>query len=126
MSEGFFKAQDVSTKPPFAVILPPLNVTGQLHMGHALNHTVQDVLIRWKRMSGFNALWLPGIDHAGIATQSVVEREIRKEGQTRSEMGREKFVERIWEWKRQYGDRITEQMKALGDSCDWDRQKFTL
>lgn len=123
---GFFKAQDVSTKPPFCIILPPPNVTGSLHMGHALDHTIQDVIIRWKRMQGFNALWLPGTDHAGIATQSVVERELKKEGKTRHDLGREKFVERVWEWKHQYGNRIYQQMRRLGDSCDWDRAVFTL
>ncbi|MEK7357514.1 MAG: class I tRNA ligase family protein, partial [Bdellovibrionota bacterium] len=115
---GFFKADDVSTKPPFCIILPPPNVTGQLHMGHALDHTIQDVLVRWKRMSGFNTLWLPGTDHAGIATQSVVERELKKEGKTRHDLGREKFVEKVWEWKHQYGNRIYSQMRRLGDSCD--------
>ncbi len=123
---GFFKAQDKSTHSPFSVILPPPNVTGSLHMGHALNHTVQDVLVRWKRMSGFNVLWMPGTDHAGIATQSVVERELKKEGKTRQELGRNNFVERTWQWKEQYGGRIVEQMKRLGDSCDWDRACFTL
>jgi valyl-tRNA synthetase len=124
--QGFFRATDVSTRPPFCVILPPPNVTGQLHLGHALNHTIQDILIRWRRMSGFNALWQPGTDHAGIATQSVVERELRKQNKSRKEMGREKFVERVWEWKHQYGNRIVEQMKRLGDACDWDRLTFTL
>ncbi|MDX9732238.1 MAG: valine--tRNA ligase [Bdellovibrionales bacterium] len=123
---GFFKAADQSKKPPFSIILPPPNVTGQLHMGHALDHTIQDLLIRWKRMSGYNALWLPGTDHAGIATQSVVERELKKEGKTRREMGREAFLEKVWEWKHQYGNRIYEQMRRLGDSCDWDRATFTL
>lgn len=123
---GFFKAHDQSTKPPFSIILPPPNVTGQLHMGHALDHTIQDVLIRYKRMSGFNAMWLPGTDHAGIATQSVVERELKKENLTRQDLGREKFVERIWQWKKQYGDRIYSQMRRLGDSCDWERATFTL
>lgn len=123
---GYFKAEEKSTKSPYSVILPPPNVTGQLHMGHALNHTVQDVLVRWKRMSGFNVLWMPGTDHAGIATQSVVERELKKEGKTRQELGREKFIERTWQWKEQYGGRISEQMKRLGDSCDWDRACFTL
>lgn len=125
-SEGFFKSQDQSHRTPFSVILPPPNVTGQLHIGHALNHTIQDVLIRWKRMSGYNAMWLPGTDHAGIATQGVVEREIAKEDLTRHKMGREKFVARIWDWKQKYGERIVEQMKFLGDSCDWDRFTFTL
>lgn len=124
---GFFKAQDQSTKPPFSIILPPPNVTGFLHMGHALDHTIQDMLIRWKRMNGFNTMWLPGTDHAGIATQSVVERELKKgENKTRHDLGREQFVDKIWEWKHQYGDRITNQMRRLGDSCDWDRLTFTL
>lgn len=126
MDEGCFKAQDLSTKPPFSVILPPPNVTGSLHLGHALDHTIQDVLIRWKRMSGFNALWLPGTDHAGIATQSVVERELKKEKVTRQQLGREKFLDKVWDWKKQYGGRIVEQMQRLGDSCDWDRFAFTL
>lgn len=125
-NSGFFKAQDVSTKPPFCIILPPPNVTGSLHMGHALDHTIQDVIIRWKRMQGFNTLWLPGTDHAGIATQSVVERELKKNGQSRHDMGREKFVEKVWEWKHQYGNRIYQQMRRLGDSCDWERAVFTL
>ena len=124
--KGYFEADDTSTKPPFSIILPPPNVTGQLHLGHALDHTIQDVLIRWKRMSGFNALWLPGSDHAGIATQSVVERELRKEGVRRQDMGRDPFVDRVWQWKHQYGNRIVEQMKRLGDSCDWRRHTFTL
>ncbi len=123
---GHFKAADQSKKPPFAIILPPPNVTGQLHMGHALDHTIQDLIVRWKRMSGFNTLWLPGTDHAGIATQSVVERELRKENKSRREMGREPFVEKVWEWKHQYGNRIYEQMRRLGDSCDWERATFTL
>lgn len=124
--KGHFKSLDQSTKPPFCVILPPPNVTGFLHIGHALDHTLQDCMIRWKRMNGFNALWLPGTDHAGIATQSVVEKELKKEGLTRTEMGREKFLERVWTWKHQYGDRIYKQMRRLGDSCDWDRAVFTL
>ncbi len=123
---GYFKAQDQSTKPPFSIILPPPNVTGFLHMGHALDHTIQDMLIRWKRMNGFNAMWLPGTDHAGIATQTVVEKELKKEGVTRHTLGREKFVDKIWEWKHQYGNRIYSQMRRLGDSCDWDRAVFTL
>jgi valyl-tRNA synthetase len=125
-SSGFFKGSDQSTKPPYSIILPPPNVTGHLHLGHALDHTIQDVLIRWKRMMGFNAVWIPGTDHAGIATQSVVERELKKENLNRKEMGREKFIEKVWDWKRQYGTRIYDQMKRLGDSCDWDRQVFTL
>ncbi len=125
-SKGYFKSEDVSTKPPFCIILPPPNVTGSLHLGHAIDHTIQDVLIRWKRMSGFNACWLPGTDHAGIATQMVVEKTLAKEGLHRKEMGREKFLEKVWEWKKQYGDTILSQMRRLGDSCDWDRLRFTL
>ncbi len=124
--KGYFKAEDQSTKPPFSVILPPPNVTGFLHMGHALDHTIQDVLVRWKRMSGFNTLWLPGSDHAGIATQAVVEKDLRKEGKDRLEMGREAFLDEVWKWKKTYGDRIYSQMKRLGDSVDWDREVFTL
>lgn len=124
--KGYFRAAEKSTKIPYSVILPPPNVTGQLHLGHALNHTIQDCLVRWKRMSGFNVLWLPGSDHAGIATQSVVERELKKEGKSRQELGREKFVARTWDWKKEYGGRIIEQMQRLGDSCNWDRQMFTL
>lgn len=123
---GYFKAEDQSTKPPFSIILPPPNVTGFLHMGHALDHTIQDMLIRWKRMNGYNTMWLPGTDHAGIATQSVVERELKKENITRHDLGREKFVEKVWDWKHQYGNRIYGQMRRLGDSCDWDRAVFTL
>jgi valyl-tRNA synthetase len=125
-SSGYFKSQDRSTKPPYSVILPPPNVTGFLHMGHALDHTIQDVLVRWKRMNGFNVMWLPGTDHAGIATQAVVEKELKKQNITRTELGREKFLEKVWDWKNTYGDRICQQMRRLGDSCDWERQTFTL
>lgn len=123
---GFFKSDDQSTKPPFSIILPPPNVTGFLHLGHALDHTIQDLLIRWKRMSGFNTMWLPGTDHAGIATQAVVEKELKKKNITRHQLGREKFVEEVWKWKNEYGDRIYNQMRRLGDSCDWERATFTL
>lgn len=122
----FFKSQDQSTKPPFSIILPPPNVTGFLHLGHALDHTIQDLLIRWKRMSGFNTMWLPGTDHAGIATQAVVEKELKKKNITRHQLGREKFVDEVWKWKNEYGDRIYRQMRRLGDSCDWERATFTL
>lgn len=121
-----FKSEDVSTKPPFSVILPPPNVTGFLHLGHALDHTIQDVLVRWKRMSGFNTVWVPGTDHAGISTQSVVEKNLSQKGMLRTELGRDQFVEKVWEWKAEYGDRIVNQMKRLGNSCDWDRLTFTL
>jgi valyl-tRNA synthetase len=124
---NYFKAEDTSTKLPFSIILPPPNVTGFLHMGHALDHTIQDVLIRWKRMSGYNAMWIPGTDHAGIATQAVVEKIISKEEKkTRHDLGRKAFVDRIWEWKNTYGERIYAQMERLGNSVDWDRKTFTL
>ena len=97
-SRGYFSSVEASTKVPYSIMLPPPNVTGQLHIGHAMNHTLQDTLTRWKRMSGYNALWLPGTDHAGIATQNVVEKELAKEGHSRREMGREKFLEKTWEW----------------------------
>lgn len=124
---GYFKAQNQSKKKPYCIIQPPPNVTGFLHLGHALNNSIQDVLIRWKRMSGYNALWLPGTDHAGIATQTVVEKNLKKEeGKSRQDLGREKFVQKVWDWKNQYGDRIYNQMKRLGNSVDWDRATFTL
>jgi valyl-tRNA synthetase len=124
-SKGYFRADARSPKPTFVIMMPPPNVTGSLHIGHMLNHTVQDVVVRWKRMSGFNTLWLPGMDHAGIATQNVVERELRKEGKTRHDLGREKFVERVWEWKKEYGGKILGQIRRIGDSCDWSRERFT-
>ncbi len=110
---------------PYSVVIPPPNVTGILHMGHALNQTIQDVLVRWRRMSGFNTLWLPGTDHAGIATQSVVERALDKEGLRRQDLGREKFLERVWQWKEQYGGTIVHQQRMLGNSTDWQRERFT-
>jgi valyl-tRNA synthetase len=123
---GYFRADSGSAKPPFTIVIPPPNVTGSLHMGHALNNTLQDLIIRYKRMDGFNALWVPGTDHAGIATQNVVEREIAKEGLHREELGRELFVERVWTWKEQSGGTIIEQLKRLGCSCDWSRERFTM
>ena len=110
---------------PYSVVIPPPNVTGILHMGHALNQTIQDVLVRWRRMCGFNTLWLPGTDHAGIATQNVVEKALKKEGKRRQDLGREAFVERVWEWKRQYGGTIVHQQRMLGNSTDWKRERFT-
>jgi len=124
-SKGYFRADPASKKPAFAIVMPPPNVTGSLHIGHMLNQTVQDVVVRRKRMQGFNTLWLPGMDHAGIATQNVVERELRKEGKTRHDLGREKFVERVWEWKKEYGGRILNQIRRIGSSCDWSRERFT-
>ncbi len=125
-SKGYFRADSNSTAPRFAIAMPPPNVTGSLHMGHMLNHTVHDVIVRRKRMQGFNTLWLPGTDHAGIATQNVVERQLREEGLSRHDLGREKFVERVWEWKATNGDLITKQLRRIGVSCDWSRQRFTL
>ena len=124
---GYFHAEKDESKKPFTIVMPPPNVTGQLHMGHAMDATLQDTLIRFKRMQGFNALWIPGVDHAGIATQIKVEEELRnKEGLSRYDLGREKFLERVWDWKHKYGNRIVEQQKKLGASCDWDRARFTM
>jgi valyl-tRNA synthetase len=124
---GYFHAEVDSKKEPYTIVIPPPNVTGQLHMGHALDETLQDILIRYKRMQGYNALWIPGTDHAGIATQIKVEESLRvNEGLTRYDLGREKFLERVWDWKKQYGDRIITQLKTLGSSCDWDRERFTM
>jgi valyl-tRNA synthetase len=124
---GYFKGQRDPDKKPFTIVMPPPNVTGQLHMGHAMDCTLQDILIRFKRMQGYAALWVPGTDHAGIATQIKVEEELRtKEGLTRHDLGREKFLERVWEWKQKFGDRIVQQQKKMGASCDWDRARFTM
>ena len=122
---GYFHAEPSDGGTPYAVVIPPPNVTGILHMGHALNQTIQDVLVRWRRMSGFNTLWLPGTDHAGIATQSVVEKALDKEGLRRQDLGREKFLERVWAWKKQYGGTIVHQQRMLGNSTDWQRERFT-
>ena len=123
---GYFKADAKSEKPPFTIVIPPPNVTGSLHIGHALDHTLQDILIRMKRMKGFEALWLPGMDHAGIATQNVVEKQLAADGLSRHDLGREKFVEKVWEWKAESGGTILGQMKRLGDSVDWSREAFTM
>jgi len=121
-----FHAEAGRPGEPYAIVIPPPNVTGALHMGHALNNTLQDILIRWRRMQGRNTLWMPGTDHAGIATQNVVERELGRENLSRQRLGREKFLERVWQWKERYGSRIIDQLKALGCSCDWDRTRFTM
>ena len=126
IEKGYFTAQAVSKKPPFSMVIPPPNVTGVLHMGHALNNTLQDIVTRYKRMAGFNALWVPGTDHAGIATQNVVERELAKEGLSADQLGREAFIKRVWEWKEKSGGVIIEQLKRLGASCDWTRERFTM
>ncbi len=124
---GYFTPSPENKKPPYTIVIPPPNVTGQLHMGHALDETLQDILIRYKRMSGYNALWVPGTDHAGIATQIKVEENLRvNENLTRYDLGREKFLERVWDWKNKYGSRIINQLKKLGCSCDWTRERFTM
>ncbi|MBL7081439.1 MAG: valine--tRNA ligase, partial [Candidatus Omnitrophica bacterium] len=123
---GYFQARLNPKKKPFSIVIPPPNVTGILHMGHALNNTLQDILIRYHRMKGEEALWMPGTDHAGIATQNVVERQIAKEGLRRKDLGREQFIERVWQWKEQYGSTIIKQLERLGCSCDWERARFTM
>ncbi|MCX5687443.1 MAG: valine--tRNA ligase, partial [Candidatus Omnitrophica bacterium] len=125
-NNGLFHAKPDPSKKPFTIAIPPPNITGILHMGHALNNTLQDILIRWKRMQGFASLWVPGTDHAGIATQNVVERSLREKGITRQELGRDKFVEEVWKWREQYGSTIIKQLKRLGASCDWERTRFTM
>ncbi len=123
---GFFHAEVDANKEPYTIVIPPPNITGQLHMGHALDETLQDILIRHKRMQGYSALWLPGTDHASIATEAKIVEAMKKEGLTKEDLGREKFLERAWEWKEQYGGRIISQLKKLGASCDWERERFTL
>ena len=126
LKNKYFHAQDKSEAPAFSIVIPPPNVTGMLHMGHALNNTLQDIIIRFKRMQGYNTLWMPGTDHAGIATQNVVEQQLVKEGISRHELGREKFIARVWEWREKYGGVIINQLKRLGCSCDWERERFTM
>ncbi len=125
-TKGYFHAAATSGKQPYSIVIPPPNVTGALHMGHALNNTLQDILCRWKRMQGYNVLWMPGTDHAGIATQNVVERQLAAEGQDRHDLGREAFIERVWKWKAESGGQIIGQLKRLGASCDWERERFTM
>ena len=124
--KGFFKASGANGAEPYCIVIPPPNVTGSLHMGHALNNTLQDILIRFKRMQGCNTLWQCGTDHAGIATQNVVERELAKENTSRFDLGREAFIERVWQWRAQYGGIIVNQLMKLGASCDWSRERFTM
>jgi valyl-tRNA synthetase len=125
IEERLFHANEGSDKPGYAIVIPPPNVTGSLHLGHALNNTLQDILCRFKRMTGHEVLWMPGTDHAGIATQNVVERQIAAEKLTRQDLGREKFLERVWRWKESSGGQIIGQLKRLGCSCDWERERFT-
>jgi len=126
LEAGYFKADPRSEKPPFSIVIPPPNVTGSLHIGHALDHTIQDLLIRMKRMKGFETLWLPGMDHAGIATQNVVEKKLAESKISRHDLGRDEFIKRVWDWKAEYGGAILGQMKRLGDSVDWSRERFTM
>ena len=126
MEKGYFHAVPDSRKKPYTIVIPPPNITGQLHMGHALDNTMQDILIRWKRMQGYSALWLPGTDHASIATEARIVERMASEGIKKEELGREKFLERAWEWKKVYGGKIVEQLKKLGSSCDWERERFTM
>ena len=123
---GYFHQEPDKSKKPFSIVMPPPNVTGQLHMGHALDNTLQDILVRFKRMEGYNVAWIPGTDHAGIATQVKVEQQLAEEGKTRYEIGREEFLKRVWAWKEQYGNRIEKQIRRLGSSCDWSRKRFTM
>ncbi len=126
LDKKYFHAEVNRSKKPFTIVMPPPNITGQLHMGHALDNTMQDILTRFKRMQGFEALWQPGTDHASIATEAKVVEQLRKEGIEKEDLGREKFLERVWDWKREYGGRIVSQLKKLGSSCDWDRERFTM
>ena len=122
----YFHAEVDRSKKPFTIVMPPPNITGQLHMGHALDNTMQDILTRFKRMQGYEALWLPGTDHASIATEAKIVEKMREEGITKEDIGREKFLDRAWQWKAQYGGRIVSQLKKIGSSCDWDRERFTM
>ena len=122
----YFHAEIDKNKKPFTIVMPPPNITGQLHMGHALDNTMQDILIRFKRMQGYSALWVPGTDHASIATEAKIVETMKKEGVTKEEIGREKFLERAWNWKKEYGGRIVTQLKKIGSSADWDRERFTM
>jgi len=126
VERGYFHASVTGPGSPYAIVIPPPNITGSLHMGHALNNTLQDILIRWRRMQGRNTLWVPGTDHAGIATQNVVEKQLLAEGTTRDKLGRDRFIQKVWEWKARSGGAIIEQLKRLGSSCDWDRLRFTM
>ncbi|HEX9873094.1 MAG TPA: valine--tRNA ligase, partial [Deferrimonas sp.] len=123
---GYFHADENSSKPHYSIVIPPPNVTGVLHMGHALNNTLQDILVRYKRMTGHEVLWMPGTDHAGIATQNVVEKQLAAEGKDRHHLGRDAFVERVWQWRSDSGGQIINQLKRLGASCDWERERFTM
>ena len=122
----YFHAEVDDKKKPYTIVIPPPNITGQLHMGHALDNTLQDILIRFKRMQGYSTLWVPGTDHASIATEAKIVEKMREEGISKEDLGRDKFLERAWDWKKQYGGRIIEQLKKMGSSCDWKRERFTM
>ncbi|MCL1789373.1 MAG: class I tRNA ligase family protein, partial [Oscillospiraceae bacterium] len=124
--KGYFHAKVDKSKKPYCIVIPPPNITGQLHIGHALDNTLQDILIRWKRMQGYSALWLPGTDHASIATEARIVAAMKEEGLTKDDVGRDGFLERAWEWRRLYGGTIVSQLKKLGSSCDWERERFTM
>ena len=124
--KGYFKPSDDKTKEPYCIMMPPPNVTGKLHMGHALDDTIQDILIRYKRMQGYRTLWLPGTDHASISTEMKVVQKLNAEGKSKQELGREKFLDEAWAWTHEYGGMIQKQQRKLGCSCDWDRNRFTL
>ena len=126
IDRGYFAADPEKPGEAFSIVIPPPNVTGQLHLGHALNVTLQDIIVRTRRMQGFNTLWVPGTDHAGIATQNAVEKDLAKEGKNRHQLGRDKFEKKVWEWRETYGNRILNQLRRLGASCDWSRERFTL
>ena len=126
LNRKYFSARVNKKKKPFTIVMPPPNITGQLHMGHALDNTMQDILIRYKRMQGYEALWQPGTDHASIATEVKIIEKLKEEGIDKKDLGREKFLERAWEWKKEYGGRIISQLKKMGSSADWDRERFTM
>ena len=126
MDKGYFHAKADVDRKPFTIVMPPPNITGQLHMGHALDNTMQDILIRYKRMQGYSALWQPGTDHAAIATEVKVIDKLKKEGKRKEDLGREGFLKECWDWKEEYGSRIINQLKKLGSSADWDRERFTM
>ena len=126
IERGYFKGQIKPDAPAYSIVMPPPNITGQLHMGHALDNTFQDILIRYKRMQGFGTLWVPGTDHASIATEAKIVAAMKEEGLTKEDIGRDAFLERAWDWRRQYGTRIVTQLKKMGSSCDWDRERFTM
>ncbi|MCK5032811.1 MAG: class I tRNA ligase family protein, partial [Calditrichia bacterium] len=126
LEKNYFSAKVNKSKKPYVIVIPPPNVTDRLHMGHAFNNTIQDIYIRYKRKNGYEALWQPGTDHAGIATQNAVEKSLKKDNLSRHDLGREKFVEKVWKWREEYGSTIIHQLKKLGCSCDWERERFTM